>query len=296
MSSLYKALVGLFRASLLFGLGMWFGLTVISPQRSYQSHARVAAVPLGTATPSDAATPRRIEKAKPAEAITADPEADRKLSPVHPAEPGEPKPALDAAGRQSPADQVAKTDAANNDATNGSARSAAQEPVKATGSTAARPQRTRIDTASAPSAASASSQDDRKPEPQIHAASLSTSESVNQSANRCDVRACASAYKSFRESDCSYQPFSGPRRLCVSPPTTAQRDESKPAGDHARAQTAAPVHDAGLDGAVRAVERLTAGRRWSTEPETMEPETSDVPDRYNRAPRVYVLPDDDEDE
>jgi BA14K-like protein len=32
--------------------------------------------------------------------------------------------------------------------------------------------------------------------------------------NRCDVQACASAYKSFRASDCTYQPFDGPRRFC----------------------------------------------------------------------------------
>jgi penicillin-binding protein 1A len=30
----------------------------------------------------------------------------------------------------------------------------------------------------------------------------------------CNVRACASAYSSFRESDCTYQPFTGPRRVC----------------------------------------------------------------------------------
>lgn len=31
----------------------------------------------------------------------------------------------------------------------------------------------------------------------------------------CDVQACASAYRSFRASDCSFQPFDGPRRLCT---------------------------------------------------------------------------------
>jgi penicillin-binding protein 1A len=30
----------------------------------------------------------------------------------------------------------------------------------------------------------------------------------------CNYRACARAYRSFRSSDCSYQPYSGPRRLC----------------------------------------------------------------------------------
>jgi hypothetical protein len=47
--------------------------------------------------------------------------------------------------------------------------------------------------------------------------------------NRCNIQACSSAYKSFRESDCTYQPFEGPRRFCEKPPETARnaaRDEN----------------------------------------------------------------------
>jgi BA14K-like protein len=42
-------------------------------------------------------------------------------------------------------------------------------------------------------------------------------------APRCDVAACAAAYHSFRASDCSWQPYEGPRRLCDKgqPPQTA---------------------------------------------------------------------------
>jgi BA14K-like protein len=47
--------------------------------------------------------------------------------------------------------------------------------------------------------------------------------------NRCDVQSCSNAYKSFRASDCTYQPFDGPRRFCAKPPVqrTArdQRDD-----------------------------------------------------------------------
>jgi hypothetical protein len=32
---------------------------------------------------------------------------------------------------------------------------------------------------------------------------------------KCDVNACAEAYRSFRTSDCTYQPSGGPRRLCT---------------------------------------------------------------------------------
>lgn len=31
----------------------------------------------------------------------------------------------------------------------------------------------------------------------------------------CNANACASAYRSFRASDCTWQPNEGPRRLCV---------------------------------------------------------------------------------
>ena len=31
----------------------------------------------------------------------------------------------------------------------------------------------------------------------------------------CDIRACSAAYRSFDASDCTYQPFEGPRRLCT---------------------------------------------------------------------------------
>ncbi len=32
---------------------------------------------------------------------------------------------------------------------------------------------------------------------------------------KCDVDACAAAYRSFRDSDCTYNPSFGPRRLCT---------------------------------------------------------------------------------
>jgi hypothetical protein len=40
---------------------------------------------------------------------------------------------------------------------------------------------------------------------------------------KCDVRACEAAYISFRVADCTYQPSSGPRRLCEkgNPPRAA---------------------------------------------------------------------------
>lgn len=47
--------------------------------------------------------------------------------------------------------------------------------------------------------------------------------------NHCDIQACSSAYKSFRASDCTYQPYEGERRLCERPPSQrtarVQREE-----------------------------------------------------------------------
>jgi hypothetical protein len=44
---------------------------------------------------------------------------------------------------------------------------------------------------------------------------------------QCDVSACAAAYHSFRESDCTYQPFEGERRVCVAPPSAQQRSADR---------------------------------------------------------------------
>jgi BA14K-like protein len=45
--------------------------------------------------------------------------------------------------------------------------------------------------------------------------------------NSCDVQACASTYKSFRASDCTYQPFDGPRRVCSKvPEQRADREQA----------------------------------------------------------------------
>ncbi len=47
---------------------------------------------------------------------------------------------------------------------------------------------------------------------------------------RCDVSACAAAYRSFTESDCTYQPLDGPRRLCSKgvPPAQASATPDTP--------------------------------------------------------------------
>lgn len=52
------------------------------------------------------------------------------------------------------------------------------------------------------------------PAPQATATVQPAAASENTSRPLCDYRACASAYRSFQASDCTYQPFSGPRQIC----------------------------------------------------------------------------------
>lgn len=73
----------------------------------------------------------------------------------------------------------------------------------------------------------------------------------SQAANSCDVAACASAYRSFRESDCSYQPFDGPRRLCEGAPGA-----NAPYGQAAAQPLTRSRYDNDLRDVERAVRRL----------------------------------------
>ncbi len=104
--------------------------------------------------------------------------------------------------------------------------------------------------------------------------------------NACNVQACNAAYRSFRASDCTYQPYEGSRRLCTKsgadvataaqapprqqaqPPArrAARRDEldevtrfvrGMPAGEAVRAQ---PGRNDELSEAARIVRRMTRGR------------------------------------
>jgi penicillin-binding protein 1A len=46
---------------------------------------------------------------------------------------------------------------------------------------------------------------------------------------QCDQAACASRYNSFQSSDCTYQPYAGPRRLCELPQRSAADQSRQPA-------------------------------------------------------------------
>ncbi len=53
---------------------------------------------------------------------------------------------------------------------------------------------------------------------------------------KCDIDACSAAYRSFRASDCSWQPYEGPRRFC---------DKGQPPQDVATADDPNAAEDAG---------------------------------------------------
>jgi len=47
------------------------------------------------------------------------------------------------------------------------------------------------------------------------AAQAAAAVAAPESEARCNVDTCTAAYRSFRPSDCTYQPSNGPRRLCT---------------------------------------------------------------------------------
>ncbi len=79
--------------------------------------------------------------------------------------------------------------------------------------------------------------------------------------NSCAIDACSSAYRSFRASDCTYQPYGGPRKACeltagaVQSASVAPGPRSSPPRDTApRSRAANRISD--LDAAARVVQQL----------------------------------------
>jgi hypothetical protein len=53
------------------------------------------------------------------------------------------------------------------------------------------------------------------PTPKVSAQTNAPAAPAAAAPAQCDVAACAAAYRTFRESDCSYQPSLNERRLCT---------------------------------------------------------------------------------
>jgi BA14K-like protein len=86
--------------------------------------------------------------------------------------------------------------------------------------------------------------------------------------NRCDVQACSSAYQSFRASDCTYQPFEGPRRVC----------EKAPGQRTARDQAERPERRQWSRDAVPRESEHTIGRRVYDDPDESNADDDDDSD------------------
>jgi hypothetical protein len=95
-------------------------------------------------------------------------------------------------------------------------------------------------------------------------------ESAGPAVNRCDVQACAGAYRSFRAADCSYQSFEGPRRACTKPPV--QRTAREQRDEPERRKWSRDVYPRELD-------RSTAGRRIDDDDDGGATEFDDDSDR-----------------
>ena len=250
-SRLVIVLMSVAGTAALFAVGFLLGLGVMSTPKPEQ-HKQIALT----------TTPTKVARAETTGAGT---QSERALTPLTPVAPGgaaaqaatpapaqtEPKPTQQAAATPpAPAPQPQQHTAA--------AAPAASPPAKLD-EPQAKPAPAPVQTAKA------------EPAPAAQPGSNVTPVSI-ASGNACDVSACSRAYRSFRESDCTYQPFSGPRQVCVSPPgakeaarghesrQAARSEDDEPA---ARVRVHRPGRDVELSNVVHEVERMTDGRRGS---------------------------------
>lgn len=180
-----------------------------------------------TATPSKLAQREADKKQEVAAAARTD---DRALTPVFPAAPGGSK---DVRMVYPPTN--ATTGAAVRNPDEGRAPQSEQAPQ-----TTAQPEQTKQAQAAPASHQTAAVEPQQQQPPQPVAAAPPplpvtqakaetpqvtpvTQPAVQKTANHCDVSACAAIYHSFRASDCTYQPFAGPRRVCEAMPVAQQR-------------------------------------------------------------------------
>jgi len=158
--------------------------------------------------------------------------------------PPQPKPAVQAAGAAAPVPKVEGPSTALSPVypkkpETVAQAAPAQQPASETMTTATTPPRPAVETTGI-----ASRETDIKPV----AATV-----ASPSNNRCDIQACSSAYRSFRASDCTYQPFEGARRFCEKPPARQAVREQQPdrrrwtkdidQGDVSRATVGRRVYD-----------------------------------------------------
>lgn len=200
------------------------GVTAFTLDRATAPSTKIEAD--GMPPPSSAV--RQIPIAKTSAADLGDPEG--KLTPVYPAAPGKDLPIKD-----TPVVQAVKPPVETTGSANASVPAAPPGPAPVAASPAA---------ATTPTPATP--------------ATPATSAAASPPANACNIAACAAAYRSFRESDCSYQPFEGPRRYCEGVPGDKGQIASQPQTQspaQADTRSTAPVARSRYDDALRDAER-----------------------------------------
>lgn len=115
--------------------------------------------------------------------------------------------------------------------------------------------------------------------------------------NSCHVQACAATYHSFRASDCSYQPFDGPRKFCDAGANAPAQALASPAPAHVQAtperrersaQGRKSQEEKDLQDAIRTVRSLPDAERGDDAPvEASEPADGG---RYDAGPRWVIEP------
>jgi BA14K-like protein len=92
------------------------------------------------------------------------------------------------------------------------------------------------------------------------AANTTPPPAATQSVALCNIAACSAAYRSFRASDCTYQPFNGPRRACTATGGTFAASARPPRRRYQGvARRAADQHE--IDEVTRIVRKMTRGER-----------------------------------
>ena len=212
--------------------------------------------------------------------------------------PPQPKPAVQAAANESPLRKVEGPTAALSPVYPKPAEATAVAPPGAPQSqpqqsqAQSQPQQSQVSSGAAPAPATvAASSEPQRPaaettgvaagveENRQPVAASAASASATTSSGHCDVQACSGAYQSFRASDCTYQPFEGPRRVCEKAPVqrTARDQGERPE----RRQWSRDVTPRDSD--------RTVGRRVYDDPDESDVDDDDGSDRISifraRGPR-----------
>ena len=315
-------------AAVLFGIGFTVGLGILTtPPASQQQHKQIAV----TDQPTKVARQETTARGKH-EDIKPDP--GRALTPLIPVAPGgsaaqaEQAKSADAQAKSADAQANKSADAQVNKSADAQANTSADAQAKSVDASAkAAPQspqqpQQQQQQAKAPAPAVAPAAEAPKPaakeEPKTQEAKAAPAQAVQaaradpapaasapknatpvslQGRNACDVSACARAYHSFRESDCTYQPYSGPRQVCVSPPGATEASRSREPERAARREVDRRDNVDQRDGDRTDDARVTEGRGRGSD----DADADDAaPRRYHRDftadgedDRIVVVPADD---